>query len=141
MLISEKAVRIFARSILFENSESVDLNEINFSPSNGGIGLGANDLYKVPPSHDKPLNQKNWQEKVMSKEKDIEEDDLIDINNISSLASHESIPHDYEDQGCRNRDDFKVKVSVELDKVGLDADNEDLDKALEKITKVIRGML
>jgi hypothetical protein len=138
MLISEKAVRIFARSILFENNENVDLNEMNLSPSNGGIGLGANDLYKVPPSHDKPLEQKDWQEKVVSSNKD---DNLIDVNDISSLAPHESIPPDLEDKGCRNPGDFKVKVSLELDKVGLNAENEDLDSALNKITKVIRGML
>ena len=141
MLISEKAVRIFARSILFENSENVDLNEINFSPSNGGIGLGANDLYKVPPSHDKPLEPVIWQENIMSGEETDEHEDLIDVSDISSLAPHESIPPDHEDEGCRNPDDFRVKVSVELGKVGLDAGNEDLDKAYKKISNIIRGML
>jgi len=139
MLISEKAVRIFARSILFENSESVDLNEISFAPDD------TMDLYKIQApglSSGQPLETTDWQSKIKNKKETQDKDDnLIDVNDISSLAPRESIPSDHEDDGCRNRDDFKVKVSVELDKVGLDAENEDLDKALEKITRIVRGML
>ena len=139
MLISEKAVRIFARSILFENSESVDLNEMSLAPDD------TMDRYKIQApglTSGQPLETIDWQSKIKNKkETQVKDDNLIDVNDISSLAPHESIPPDLEDEGCRNPGDFKVKVSLELDKVGLNAENEDLDDALNKITKVIRGML
>lgn len=139
MLISEKAVRIFARSILFENNENVDLMEINFSPSNGGLGLGANDQFNTNRSfHDRPTKMTDWQNDIEARSK---EEDLVNVNNVSSIEQNRVNSNNTEDNGCRNTGDFKAKVNVEIENIGLDVDNEDLDKALEKITKVIKGML
>ena len=44
MLISENNIRRLARTMLFSES-SKKVFEANYSPSNGGIGLGANDQF------------------------------------------------------------------------------------------------
>lgn len=140
MLISEKVIRVFARSLLFENSESIDLNEINFSPSNGGIGLGANDQWKTNRSfHDKPTKMTDWQDN--EKQNKLDNKNLIDVNNSSSSSIDYTNIDNVKNSSCSNPNDFKLKVNLEIDNIGLDVDNDDLDDALMKITNVIKGMI
>ena len=135
MLISEKAIRLFARSILFENSETLNILEMNMSPS---TSVDANAMYLNGLNiHDRPYRQTDWQEEQDGNNID-KSNDNINISDVSS--SYNNHNKDKRDEGINNKHDLQRKVSDDISYIGHDKSNGELDRVYNKIKKILEDI-
>lgn len=141
MIISEKALRLFAQTVLFENEVSCSLNELNMSPS---TGTGANDVGKsgrhiydqAGPQID---GDGNYPLPYPVEEDDQEESNEIEVSDSSSIQHYYA---DYDEIEPKTSVDLKLSISSKIDDdLGIDLSEDEIAVLSKKINKIFKEVV
>jgi len=141
MIINEKALRVFAQTLLFENKAYVNLNELNMSPS---TGPGANDEFKsgrhiynqAGPQID---GDGNYPLSYPVEEDDQEESNEIEVSDSSSIQHYYA---DYDEIEPKTSVDLKLSISSKIDdELGMDLSAEEIAILSKKINKIFKEVV
>ena len=143
MIISEKAIRMFAKTLLFETNIKSNINELNMSPS---TGPGANDEFKnsrhfyntpgpmitgdgrYPASY--PVNSGDDEDSI---------DNIVPDETVSNIKQHTANYNEIEPSSI---EDLIGVIKFELDaEIGMNLSKDKISKLEKDIKKIIREIL
>ena len=143
MIISEKAIRMFAKTLLFETDIKTNINELNMSPS---TGPGANDefknsrhFYNVPGPMISGDGKYPASYPVEHFNDENVDDNIIPDETVSNIKQHTANYSEIEPNSIEN---LLGVIKFELDaEIGMNLSKDKISKLEKDIKKIIREIL